>query len=176
MALSKLQKNELISEATKLFSDSKIVVLANYKGTNVRDLHDIRLSAKDSNTFIKVFKNRLVVQSLKNIEKFKDTDTSEIKEMLLYAFNSEDELAPAQLLANLSKKIPSIKFAGAYLADGSFIDSESVIELAKLPSKKQLQAMLVGTIAAPLSGLTRVLQGNLTGFMNVLQARSNSIN
>ncbi len=175
MALTKLQKNQLISEATDLFNNSKVVVLAHYKGSSVKDLHEIRLSAKESNTFIKVFKNRLVIQSLKNIDKFKDTDTSELKDMLMYAFNTEDELAPAQLLAKLSKTIPSIQFAGAYLSDGTFIDAQSVVELSKLPNKKQLQAMLVGTLAAPLTGFVGVLQGNLTGFMNVLNARSNSI-
>ena len=175
MALSKLQKNELINEVSELFNTSKITVVVNYKGSKVKDLHQIRLSAKESNTYIKVFKNRLVKQSFKSIDKFKNSDVSELKEMLIYAFNTEDELAPAQLLDKMSKSISSIKFVGAYLPDGTFIDSQSVSQLAKLPSKKQLQGMLVGTISAPLSGFVRVLNGNISGFLNVLQARSNSI-
>ncbi len=176
MALSKLQKNQLISQATDLFSSSKIIVLVNYKGTSVKELHQLRLKAKENNTYIKVFKNRLIIQAISNIEQFKKTDTSMLKDMIIYAFNPDDELAPTQFLANMSKSISSINFAGAFLADGSFINKESVIELSKLPSMIQLKSMLVGTLAAPLSGFTRVLQGNLTGLLNVLQARSNSIN
>jgi large subunit ribosomal protein L10 len=49
---------------------------------------------------------------------------------------------------------------------------EDVKSLASLPSKDQLRAQLVGTLAAPLSGFVNVLSGNLRGFLNVLAAKA----
>jgi len=45
-----------------------------------------------------------------------------------------------------------------------------VTQLAALPTKDQLRAKMVGTIAAPLSGLANVFAGNIRGLVNVLNA------
>jgi large subunit ribosomal protein L10 len=95
--------------------------------------------------------------------------------MLLYAFNSEDEVAPAQNLQAFAKTNPTLEFVGAITADGQFMSAEDVKALANLPSKEQLRAMLVGTIAAPLSGFVNVLSGNIRGVLNVLNARAEAL-
>ncbi|HEY1644864.1 MAG TPA: 50S ribosomal protein L10, partial [Candidatus Saccharimonadales bacterium] len=91
------------------------------------------------------------------------------------AFNSEDEVAPAQILASFAKTNPGIEFVGAFSSDGQFMVAEDVKILANLPSKDQLRAMLVGTLAAPLSGFANVLSGNVRGVLNVLNARSEQL-
>jgi large subunit ribosomal protein L10 len=175
MALTKDKKNEVVSEVTKLLEDSKLTVAAKYAGTSVKAMQDLRRSGKENGTVIKVVKNRLVIKAVKNSSTHKDADTAALTDMLIYAFNSEDEVAPAQTLANFAKANPTIEFVGAFTADGSFIPAEDVKALASLPSKEQLRAMLVGTIAAPLSGFANVLAGNVRGVMNVLNARSEQL-
>ena len=95
--------------------------------------------------------------------------------MLLYAFNDQDEVAPAQSLNAFAKKNPTLAFVGAITADGQFMDAADVKALANLPTKDQLRAQLVGTIGAPLSGFANVLAGNVRGVMNVLNARAEAI-
>ena len=43
-----------------------------------------------------------------------------------------------------------------------------MVGLAKLPSRAELLAKAVGSIAAPLRGMVNVLQGNLSGLVRVL--------
>ena len=95
--------------------------------------------------------------------------------MLLYAFNADDEVAPAQNLYNFAKTNPNIEFVGAYTIDGLFIGADDVKQLASLPSKDQLRGLLVGMFAAPLSGFVNVLSGNIRGVLNVLSARAETI-
>jgi len=175
MALDKQQKENIVSEVSSLLEASKLTVVANYKGTGVKQLQDLRKSAKESGTKVKVIKNRLVVQALSKNDKFRSTDTSLLSQQLLYAFNSEDEVAPAQALAKFAKTNPSLVFVGAITAEGEFISADDVKALSSLPSKDQLRGQLVGILNAPLSGFVGVLSGNVRGVLNVLNARSEQL-
>lgn len=175
MALTKEKKNEVVAEVSDLLGSSRLTVVAAYQGTTVKAIQDLRRQARNNGTSIKVIKNRLVVKAITANDTLKSADTSALNGMLLYAFNSEDEVAPAQALANFAKTQPTIKFVGGITADGNFIDASEVTVLASLPSKDQLRGMLVGTIGAPLSGFVNVLSGNVRGVLNVLNARAEQI-
>ena len=172
MALSKDKKHQVVDEVSQLLDNSKITVMTAYKGTPVKAMQELRRQVRDNGTVIKVVKNRLVKKALSSSDKFKDIDASSLEGMLLYAFNSTDEVAPAQTIANFAKTQPTLEFVGAFTADGQLIGTDDVKALASLPSKEQLRGMLVGTIAAPLSGFVNVMSGNLRGFLNVLSAKA----
>jgi large subunit ribosomal protein L10 len=174
MPLTKIKKSEIVAEVAELLAASKMTVLAEYKGITVKSIQELRKQAKATGTSIQVVKNRLVVAALKQNETLKGVDTSAMKGQLLYAFNAEDEVAGAQALKAYSKLEPSLVFVGAITADGTFLSAEDVTALASLPSKDQLRGHLVATIAAPLTGFVRVVQGNITGLLNVLNARADA--
>lgn len=175
MALTKVKKQEVISAVADNLSIAKMTVVAKYQGTTVKDMQALRRTAKANGTKVAVLKNRLVIKALQANETYKAIDTSVLKGQLLYAFNSEDEVAPAQVLANFAKTNPNLEFVGAFTQDGTFIGADDVKALASLPSKEQLRGQLVGVLAAPLSGFVNVLAGNIRGFVTVLNARAESI-
>lgn len=175
MALSRDKKEELVAEVSELFKNSKLTVIANYSGLSVKQIQELRRNARDNQTKLKVVKNRLVLKAMDSVEIFKDTDRSIFKEQLLYAFNPDDEVAPAQVLANFAKKNKALEFVGAVTAEGEVLSVEDVKNLASLPSKDQLRGQLVGTLAAPLSSFVNVLSGNIRGVLNVLNARAESL-
>ena len=151
---------------------AKMTVVAKYQGTTVKALQGLRRDARANGTNVKVVKNRLVIQALKATDSLKDTDTSALTGMLLYAFNGEDEVAPAQSLHAFAKTNPSLEFVGAITADGQFIDAASVKALAVLPGKNQLIAALINTLNAPVNGVMSGLQGNLHGLLQGLEAKA----
>lgn len=175
MALTKDKKNTVVSETARALASSKLTVVAAYQGTSVKALQSLRREARGNGTKVQVIKNRLLIQALKSNEATRKIDTSALKGMLLYAFNPEDEAAPAQVLATFAKTQPTLEFVGAITADGTFMAADEVKTLATLPSKEQLRGILVGTLAAPLSGLVNVLSGNVRGVLNVLSARAEAI-
>ena len=75
----------------------------------------------------------------------------------------------ARLAGKTPKKIPiAEETKRATKTESKFIEAVSVLNLAKLPSRQELLAKAVGSIAAPLSGMVNVLQGNLRGLVQVL--------
>jgi predicted lipoprotein with Yx(FWY)xxD motif len=114
------------------------------------------------------------VQALKANDGLKDVSTSELKGMLLYAFNPQDEVAAAQVLDKFAKDEPSLKFVGAISADGKFLDANEVTTLAKMPSKNQLIAETVAMLLAPVNDVTNALSGNLHGLLDAVAAKASA--
>jgi large subunit ribosomal protein L10 len=171
MALTKDKKNEIVAEITQLLNDSKMTVVAHYKGTTVKAIQQLRKDAKANGTKLSVVKNRLVKKALENTNK-KDVDTSALVGQLLYAFNAEDEVAPAQVLANFAKTNPNIEFVGAITAEGQFVSADEVKALAALPSKPQLIAGIINTLNSPVRGVMGGLSGNLHGLLDAVAAKA----
>ncbi len=172
MALTKDQKNEIVDEVGNLLSESKLTVVAKYQGTSVKALQSLRKEAKDSKTSIKVIKNRLVIKAMGTNDNLKSVDTSALNGQLLYAFNSEDEVAPAQVLANFAKANPGIEFVGAISPDGTFMPSSEVATLATLPGKNQLIAEVLATLSSPVNDTIGALSGNLHGLLDAVAAKA----
>jgi large subunit ribosomal protein L10 len=176
MALTKDKKIDVIKEVSNLLSTSKMTVIAKYEGTSVKALQTLRRDAKANGTRVKVVKNRLVIQALKDNDTFKSTDTGSLEGMLLYAFNGEDEVAAAQVLDVFAKKNPTLAFVGAIDAEGVFIGADDVKALAKLPGKNQLIAGVINTLQSPVRNVQSALSGNLHGLLQGLEAKAQPAN
>lgn len=166
MPLTKLKKNEVVAEISALLESSKMTVVAQYQGTTVKAIQALRKDAKANGTKISVVKNRLVIKAIESSEVLNSVDVSALKGQLLYAFNALDEVAPASALATFAKTNPSIQFVGAITAEGKFIDAAEVKALAALPSKNDLIAQVIATLASPLNDVMNGLSGNLHALLD----------
>jgi len=172
MALTKDKKNEVVAEVTELLKDSKMTVVAAYQGTPVKAMQALRRQGRDNGTKLKVVKNRLVIQAIKGQANLKDVDTSALNGMLLYAFNSEDEVAPAKVLADFAKTQPTLEFVGAISPEGHFVSADEVKALATLPSKNELIAQVVATLLSPVNDVTNALSGNLHALLDGVETKA----
>jgi large subunit ribosomal protein L10 len=172
MALTKTEKNDVVGEVAELLATSKMTVVAKYQGTTVKAIQELRRTAKANGTKVKVIKNRLVIKAIQANDTLKDASVTDLNGMLLYAFNSEDEVAPAQKLAEFAKANPTIEFVGAITGEGKFIDANDVAALAALPSKNQLIAQVVATLLSPVNDVTNALSGNLHALLDGVEAKA----
>jgi len=172
MALTKQEKQDVVAEIGELLKASKMTVVAKYQGTTVKAMQGLRRKARDNGTKVKVVKNRLVVQALKASDAHKNTDAAALEGMLLYAFNGEDEVAAAQVLADFAKANPTIEFVGAIDAAGAFLGADDVKALAALPGKNQLIAETVAMLLSPVHDVTNALSGNLHALLDGIEAKA----
>lgn len=172
MALSKTQKDEVVAEISELLGSSKMTVVAKYQGTTVKALQQLRREAKANGTKVKVVKNRLVIKAMHANDAYKDSDVAGLNGMLLYAFNGEDEVAPAQILHSFAKANPTIEFVGAFDASGHFMGADDVKALATLPGKNDLIAQVVATLLSPVNDVTNALSGNLHALLDGVEAKA----
>lgn len=172
MALTKDKKNQVVKEVGELLNSSKMTVIAAYQGTPVKAMQSLRRNGRDNGTTLRVVKNRLVIQAMKQTDAMKETDTTALTGMLLYAFNAEDEVAPAQTLANFAKTQPTIEFVGALTAEGRFMPADEVKTMASLPGKNQLIAEVLATLSSPVNDVMSGLSGNLHALLDGVEAKA----
>ena len=87
-------------------------------------------------------------------------------------FSGGDAVDVAKALSNFIKDTEKAEFRMGFV-EGQEIDESQFQTLADLPSREVLLAQVLATMQAPVSGFVRVAGGNLTGFMNVLNAIKN---
>ena len=172
MALTKQKKQDIVADVADLLSTAKMTVIAAYPHTTVKAMQQLKRDARASGTKIRVVKNRLVIKAMAQTSALKSTDTSSLKGQLVYAFNSEDEVAPAQVIATYSKASPTLEFIGAISAGGKFLSANEVKALATLPGKNELIAQVVAALASPLDQVMNGLSGNLHALLDGVAAKA----
>ncbi len=153
MAKSRQQKSISLEKLVDAFKRAKSVVFANFQGLTVLQADELRNKARAAGVEYSVAKKTLVTKAAK--EAGFDINAKNFKGMIGAAFGIEDEMAPAKIIGDLSKKT-SITLVGG-IFDGSPIDAAKVTALSKLPGKQEMLGTLVGTIYAPVSAFVRVL-------------------
>lgn len=167
MAKTRQQKEETIAQLVDHIKNAKSVVLANFQGLTVSDTDALRSECRTAGITCVASKKTLVKRALSDAGL--TVDTKAFKGSIAVFASTEDEVAPAQIVAKFAKDHELVTFFGGVL-ESAFISAEEVAALSKLPSKQQLLGQLVGTLNAPVSGFVNVLAGNLRGLVTVLNA------
>lgn len=167
MAKTKVQKEEMLAKLDDQIQRMKSAVIVDYQGLKVKDSEVLRGILRDNGAEFTVAKNTLVKIALK--KSGIEYDEGVLKKPVAIAFAMNDEIAPAKEITLFAKKNEALEILGGIM-EKKFIDAASVSRLASLPTKDQLRAQLVGTIAAPLNGMVNVFAGNLRGLVNVMNA------
>lgn len=162
------EKADSVDAITKKFHAAKSIFLTDYSGLTVEAITDLRRKMRKSKVEYLVVKNTLARISARNagceaIVKHLDGPTA-------VALGMDDPVAPAKIIADFVKgdrEKPKIK---ACLLDGQLYEGAQAIDLAKLPTRGELIAQLLGSMNAPLTGMVQVLSGVLRNFVYALNA------
>jgi len=167
MAKTREQKDQMIQSLDQKLQNMKSAVFVDYKGMKVKDISTLRRTLREKKVDFNVAKTTLLKIALEKNKIVIDQEL--LKKPLAVAFAMEDEVAPAKEISNFAKTNEAIEIL-AGLLENKEISADEVKRLAALPSREELYAKIVGSIASPLSGLVNVMAGNLRGLVNVLNA------
>jgi len=172
MPKTKLQKQEILRTLEKKIEKSKSVVFAEFDSLGVKDNEELRNNLREVDSEYVVTKKTLLSLVFEK-EKIENLDIKTFEGKIATVFAYKDEVAPARVIDKFQEKDKvnkeKIKFVAGIL-ENKFLNTAEVTALAKLPSKEELYAKIVGSLNAPVSGFVNVLAGNIRGFVNVLKA------
>lgn len=165
MPLNKEQKKKIIEELEEKIDKQKIVIFADFTGIKVKDLTDLRKKLRKADSELRVAKKTLTKIAFE--KKGLEIDTKKLQGEIALIFGYKEQILPAKTVYQFALANTNLKISGGFL-ENKYREAEYIIELAKLPSREELLAKLVGSISSPISGLINVLQGNIKGLINIL--------
>jgi len=171
MALTREQKQNILKDLTDKFSRAKAAILVDFNKLSVSKAIELRRVLKSADAEYKVAKKTLICRVLR-FGHFEDVDLDNFKTQVGIVFSYIDPVATAQSVWKFSRVNEAFKILGGFIGF-NWQDKDKIITLAKLPSREILLGQLVRTIAAPLSGLMNILQGNIRGLIGALNNLKN---
>ena len=166
MAKSKKLKVQMLDDAKKSLNDAESIVFAEYRGTDVLGMTQLRVNSRSNGVKLKVYKNTLFKQAIKGT-KFEMLN-DHLVGPLIYGISS-DSVSPAKLLVDFSKENESIVVKGGALRD-SILDVNAINALAKITPKDELLAKILGVAQAPIVNFVQTLNEIPSKMVRVLAA------
>ncbi len=161
------QKIETVQILADKLNKAKSLVFADYRGLKMSQLSEIRKSLRVEQAEFSVTKNSLLKRAFEQTDK-KLQDQSLFEGPIATLFSFDDEITPIKLLVKALKDAQIGKIKAGFLGE-EFLSDIKINSLANLPSKQELQAKIVGVLAAPLRGMIYVLNGNLRNLVYALE-------
>src|SRR5690349_22909612 len=161
------QKAAVVDEIAGQIEAAQAIFAVDYRGISVSQIAELRAKLRESDTRFRIVKNSLS-------ERAADKAGAESLKPLLegptaLALVKGDAALAAKALSDTGRRLNILEFKGG-LMDGAELSGDDIRSIARLPAREVLNGQLVGTIAAPLSGLVRTLNALIAGVAIQLQA------
>lgn len=147
-------KKEEVSKLAEQMKDSRLILLADYRGINVSDVTGLRTELRNIGAEYKVIKNNITRRAL--AECGLEGLDEQLEGPTAVIMTKEDYLEPTKVIYNFTKNNDFYKIKGG-VVDGKVMTAEEIITLAKLPSRQDLLSMLAGGLLASISKLAIAL-------------------
>lgn len=156
-----------VAEIKEKLERGKGIVLADYRGLNVKASNELRRKLKEAGVDFKVVKNTLTLRAAR------ETGLDDLEPYLAgptaIAVGYDDPVVAAKLLSEFAKTFKQLEIK-AGVVEGKVIDAEGVKSLADLPSREQLLAMVAAGMQGPIRGFVFALGGIVRQLVYALDA------
>ena len=159
----------MVKEMKDTFTGSKGFVFASVENIKASEIDQLRKTMRQSGTRYVVIKNRLAKIALEEAGMKDLTSTVEEEKILGVGIIEEEPVQVAKLMTEFSKKNKGFNLENGFL-EGRVLTAERIKELAALPGREQLIAMVVGMVKSPISNFVGVLSSTLRSLVYAINA------
>ena len=149
------EKQAIVAALSEKIQNATAGVLVDYKGITVEEDTALRRECRENNVDYSVIKNTLLRFA------FNNSGLSELDDLLNGTTSlalCDDPVAPARIMNDYAKKLDGkFEIKGGFM-DGKPVDLDTIKSLAAIPPLPVLQAQVLGTMLAPITGLAVVLK------------------
>ena len=150
------EKQAIVAQLTEKLQKASAGVIVDYKGITVEEDTALRKECREANVHYAVVKNTLLPFA------FNNTGLGDLDDLLngttALALCDEDVVTPARVMSDYAKKLQDkFEIKGGFM-EGKPIDLATIQSLASSPPLPILQAQVLGTMLAPITGLAVVLK------------------
>lgn len=164
--MKRSEKEQIIAEVKEKAEQAKSLFFADFTGITVEQVNELRREFRKSNVDYRVVKNTLAKKALQNVAGYdKVLDRLELPTGIAFAY--DDPVAPAKIIKKFREKNDKFSLKVCVIEkviyDGSRLD-----ELAKLPTRGELIAGILGSLQSPIAGVVGAVQAVMRDLVSVI--------
>lgn len=166
--MQRSEKQQIITDVAEKVSRAKSMFFADFTGITVEQVNELRREFRKSGIEYKVVKNTLARKALESVTGY-DTVLDKLVGPTAIAFSYDDPVAPAKIIKKFREKHEKLDVKVCVL-EKQVYDGSKLAELAKLPSRAEMVAGILGSIQAPISGIVGAISAVMRDLVSVVDA------
>ena len=166
--MKRSEKEAIVAEVADKASRAAAVYFADFSKVTVEEETDLRREFRKAGIEYTVAKNTLLRKALEQI-----TGCDSVYDKLVgptgIAFTYDDVTAPARIIKKFSDKTGKFSLKAAIL-EKQMYDGSKLEQIAKMPSRKEIIASILGSLQSPIADILGVLEAIPRNLVNVVNA------
>ena len=158
--MNREQKTATVEAIARQIEAADAVFAVDYRGISVPQAAALRVRLREADATLRIVKNSLTERAAERAGA--DSLRALLEGPTALTFVRGDAALAAKALADFARAEVPMEFKGG-LMGGEELSVEQIKSISRLPARDVLYAQMVGTVAAPLTGLARGLNGLLSG-------------
>lgn len=163
--MDRAQKENVVEEVGRIFSDSGVIVVGHYAGLTVAEMSEFRNRMREAGGGVRVVKNRLAKIALEG--KPCEGMAAQLKGQTVLAY-SEDPVAAARVVDKFVKDNKKFTVVGGAMG-AEILDEKGVKAVADMPSREELLSSIVGMLMSPAGNIVSAITAPASNLAAITQ-------
>ncbi len=164
--MKRSEKETIVAEVTEVAQRANGMFFTDFTGLTVEQITELRREFRRSGVQYRVAKNTLIRKALQSIGGY-DTVYDRLVGPTGVAFAFDDPVAPAKIIQRFREKHDKLSLKVCVI-EKQVYGGEKLAEIARMPTRKEMMAAIVGSIQSPLAGVPTVLQAVMRDLVSVV--------
>jgi large subunit ribosomal protein L10 len=166
--MTRSEKEQAIASLQEKFAKAQGMFFTDFTGISVQKITDLRRDLRKAGIEYLVVKNTLAKKALEQVAGYESVYPV-LKGATAIAFAYTDAAAPAKILQKFKEKNEKL-ISKLCVLEGQVYAGSQLPELAKIPSRPELIASILGSLDAPISGIVGTLNAVMRDVVGVIEA------
>lgn len=164
--MKRTEKEKIIADVAEIAGRAHGMFFTDFSGLTVEQATELRRELRKSGIDYKVVKNTLIRKALEQLGGY-DRVFAGLKGPTGVAFAYDDPAAPAKIIQKFREKHKKLTLKVCVIErevyDGSRLD-----EIARIPTRAEVMAGILGTIQSPLAGVPATVNAVIRELVSVI--------
>ena len=170
--MDRTSKEQLVAELRADLEGVPSLVIASGAGLDANTMTELRAKLRAVGAQYRVVKNTLARRAVEGTPL--ENVASEFVGSTALVYHPEEAVPAAKVIVEFAEKNDKLTLRAGWLG-GDILDEAGIVALSKMPGKDELRQKLLAVMVAVPTSVVRVLAAGPTSFLNVLNARRDSL-
>lgn len=166
--MTRSEKEHAIALLQEKFAKAQGMFFTDFTGISVEKITILRSEFRKAGIEYLVVKNTLAKKALEKVSGYEAVYPT-LKGATAIAFAYTDAAAPAKILQKFKEKNEKL-ISKLCVLEGQVYEGSKLPELAKIPSRPELIASILGSLDAPITGIVGTLNAVMRDVVGVIDA------